>query len=79
MKINREIVESFLGKKVEVKLLYEDVVVGILHKTGEEEFKNNPNLYIPKNYYFVIYPFSLRENSFLFRSSQIRKIQEVIY
>lgn len=44
----------------------------------KEEFKNNPNLYIPKNYYFVIYPFSSRENSFLFRSSHIKKIQEVI-
>lgn len=78
MKINREIIESYLGKKVEVRLPYGDVVVGVLHKTGEEEFKDNQNLYIPKNYYFVIYPFS-EEHSFLFRSSHIRKIQKVIY
>lgn len=79
MKINREIIEKFLGKKVEIKLFDGDIVVGELHKTGEEYFKNNPNLYIPKNYYFVIYPYSLEEHSFKFRSSHIRKIQEVIY
>lgn len=49
MKINREIVESYLGKKVEVKLFDGEVIVGELHKTGEEAYKNNPNLYIPKN------------------------------
>lgn len=78
MKINRQIAESYLGQKVEVKLFNGEIVVGELHKTREEQYKNNPNLYIPKNYYFVEYPFSF-DHSFLFRSSHIRKIQKVIY
>lgn len=83
MKINREIVESYLGQKVEIKLFDGEVIVGELHKTGEEAYKNNPNLYIPKKYYFVENKL-LKDNfgywhSCIFRSSHIRKIQKVIY
>lgn len=83
MKINREIVESYLGQKVEVKLFNGDIFIGELHKTGEEVYKNNPNLYIPRKYYFVENKL-LKDNfgyshSCLFRSSHIRKISKVIY
>lgn len=78
MKINREIVESYLGQKVEIKLPYGDVVIGVMHKTGEELYKNNPNLYMPKNYYFVEFPY-IKEHSWLFRSSHIRSIKKIIY
>ena len=83
MKINREIVESYLGQKVEVKLFDGEIVIGELHKTGEESYKNNPNLYIPKNRYFVENKL-LKDaygyyHSCLFRSSHIRKIKKVIY
>lgn len=41
-----------------------------LHKTGEEQFKNDPNLYLPKRLYFCVNP-----QSCLFRSSHVRKIK----
>ncbi len=76
MKINREIVEQFLGKKVEIKLFDGEIIVGELHKTGEEKYKGNNNLYLPRKYYFVeVYG----ETSCLFRSSHIRRIKEIIY
>lgn len=65
--------EKFLGKKVEVKVFNGDVIQGVLHKTGEEMFKSNLNLYIPKNRYFLT-----NDNyeciSYLFRSSHVKKI-----
>ena len=73
MKINRKIVESYLGKRVEIKLFNGIVCKGELHKTGEEEFKGDPNLFIPKNYYFTYNP----HNNCVFRSSHIKKIKEV--
>ena len=80
MKINRQVVDSYLGKKVEVKLFYGGIVIGYLNKTGEEKYKNNPNLYFPKNYYFLEYDnydnFG-KDHSLLFRSSHIRNIKEV--
>lgn len=81
MKINRQVVESYLGKKVKVKLFYGDIVTGYLRKTGEERYKNNPNLYFPRNYYLLEYDdydnFGNKDHSSLFRSSHIRKIEEV--
>lgn len=76
--MNRAFIETFLGQKVEIKLFDGEIVVGKLHKTREEKYKNNPNLYIPKNYYFVEYPY-FNNHSCLFRSSHIKKIQKVIY
>ena len=76
MRINREVVESYLGKKVEIKLFDGEIVVGKLHKTGEEQYKANNNLYFPKKYYFVeVYG----KTSCLFRSSHIRRIKEIVY
>ena len=83
MKINRSIVESYLGQKVEITLFNGMTFVGELHKTGEESYKNNPNLYNPRNYYFL--ENKLLQNAFgywtsgIFRSSHIKKIQKVIY
>ena len=71
--MKRAELEKFLGKKVEVKLFNGDIVQGILHKTGEEMFKSNLNLYIPENRYFLT-----DDNdkciSYLFRSSHVKKI-----
>lgn len=81
MKINRQVLYSYLGKKVEVKLFYGDIVIGYLNKTGEEKYKNNPNLYFPKNYYFLEYDnydnFGNKDHSSLFRSSHVKNIKEV--
>lgn len=76
MKINREKVEKYLGKKVEITLLDNKIVIGELHKTGEEKYKWNNNLYFPRNYYFV----EINSNySYIFRVSHIKKIKNVIY
>lgn len=81
MKINKQVVDSYLDKKVQVKLFDGDIVIGYLNKTGVEKYKNNPNLYIPKNYYFLEYDnydnFGNKDHSSLFRSSHIRNIKEV--
>lgn len=76
MKINREVVESYLGEKVEIKLFDGEIVVGKLHKTGEEQYKGSNNLYLPKKYYFVEF---YGKTSCLFRLSHIRRIKKVVY
>ena len=67
--------EKYLGKKVEIQILGDDdIYEGILHKTGEEIYKNNANLYVPNNLYFVA-----QENGvcvgYLFRVSHVSKIK----
>lgn len=73
MKINKQIVESYLGKRVKIKLFNGVICEGELHKTGEEKFKGDPNLYIPRNYYFTFNP----HNNWVFRSSHIRSVEGV--
>lgn len=68
--MKKEKVEGFLGQKVIVTLFDGTNLVGELHKTGEKIFKNNPNLYIPRNYYTLINP-----QSCIFRSSHIKKMR----
>lgn len=70
--MKKDIVEKYLGQKVEIKLFDGEIVRGEFHKTREERYKNNPNLSIPKNYYFVEFDFN--NHSYLFRSSHIKKI-----
>lgn len=69
--MKRSDLEQYLGKVVTIKLFDNEVITGELHKTGEEKFKNNPNLYLPQNYYFLINP-----QSILFRSSHVKKLKE---
>ena len=65
--------EKYLGQNVEILIFDNTIIRGILHKTGEEMFKNNANLYIPRNYYFCI-----DENGecvkCIFRVSHVKKI-----
>lgn len=68
--MNRQYLESFLGKRVEIKLFDGDLIKGELHKTREEKYKHDNNLYLPKNYYFLENP-----HSTLFRSSHVKKIR----
>lgn len=51
--MNKRNLEEYLGRKIMVQLFDNEVITGYLRKTGDEAFKNNPNLYIPKNYYFL--------------------------
>lgn len=61
--------EKYLGKNVQITMFDGDVIEGELHKSREEMFKNDPNLYLPNNMYFCINP-----QSFLFRCSHVTKI-----
>lgn len=51
--MKRSDLEQYLGKVVTITLFDNDVITGELHKTGEEQFKDNPNLYIPRKLYFL--------------------------
>lgn len=72
--MTREHLEKYLNKNVKVKLFNGDVFEGCLRKTGSEDFKNNPNLYILKNRYFLT-DNNLNCISCLFRVSHVVKIQ----
>ena len=69
--MKRSELEKYLGKKVTVKLFDNEEMTGELHKTGEERFKYDPNLYIPKNYYFL-----LPIGKCLFRCSHVKALKE---
>lgn len=73
--MTRKQLEEYLGEKVKVQLNDGDNIEGYLRKTGESDFENNPNLYIPKNRYFLT-DGGLNCVSCLFRVSHIVKIQE---
>lgn len=69
--MTKEALEKYLGQRVEIKIFDNTIYRGILHKTGEEIFKN-ANLYFPRNYYFCT------DNngkciSSLFRVSHVKK------
>lgn len=69
--------EKYLGNYVEVRLFDGDIIKGVLRKTKDEIFKNDPDLYLKKNYYFVT---DSRESrictSTLFRVSHVTKIKK---
>lgn len=46
--------QNALGKNVEIVIFDGTIIRGVLHKTGDEIFKNEPNYYIPKNYYLCL-------------------------
>lgn len=71
--MTRKQLEQHLGKKVEITLFCGDIIKGVLHKTGEECFKGEPNLYIPKNRYFCTNNNS--NVSCVFRCSHVVKLR----
>lgn len=70
--MKREELEKYIGKNVQIILFDKEIIKGELHKTREERFKNNPDLYFPDKRYFLINP-----QSCLFRCSHVTKIKEV--
>ena len=76
MKIEQ--LEKYLKEKVKIILFDGDEIEGILRKTGDDDFKDNPNLYIPQNYYFLVDD-NLNCISCLFRVSHIVKISNSQY
>lgn len=76
--MKRADLETFLGKMVELKLFDGSVIRGCLRKTQEGIFKSDPDLYLPKNFYFVTANAdSTVVISCLFRSSHVRKAMEI--
>lgn len=69
--MQRQELEKYLGKTVEITLFDGDILKGELHKTGEEQYENNPDLYLPRDYYFVVDT----EPDTIFRSSHVTKIK----
>ena len=69
--MKRSELEKYLGKTVAITLFDNDVITGELHKTGEEKFKNDPNLYLPQKMYFLVNP-----QSCLFRTSHVKRLKE---
>lgn len=72
--MTRNELERHLGKYVEVTLFDSTVIEGILHKTGEKAFENNPNLSIPVNFYFCIDENNEVVKNTAFRVSHIQRI-----
>lgn len=69
--MKRSDLEQHLGKDVAITLFDNDVITGELHKTGEEMFKNDDNLFLPQKWYFLLKP-----QSCLFRCSHVKKLKE---
>lgn len=73
--MNRKQLESNIGKNVKIRLFDGEIIEGYLRKTGEEDFKGNPNLYIPKNLYFLTDSISNECRTCLFKVSHIRSLK----
>lgn len=72
--MRRAELEEYLGKNIRIKLFDGDIYTGKLCKSGNEEFRDDANLYIPRNYYFLTEKGETA--SCLFRCSHVRKIKE---
>ena len=72
--MNRVEFEEYLGKRVSLKLFDNTLCEGFLRRTGDECFKNNPNLYIPRNKYDLVDE-NFNSLSCIFRVSHIKKIR----
>lgn len=72
--MKRSELEKYLGKNISLKLFDDCVCNGELHKTGEEIFKNNANLMIPRNYYFVTTGTNKEVISCLFRCTHVKNV-----
>lgn len=68
--MKRSELEKYLGKKVIITLFDNEIITGVLHKTGEEQFKYDPNLYIPKKCYFLL------PQTVIFKCSHVKKLKE---
>ena len=74
--MKRSDLEKYLGELVEVYFFDGEVIRGCLRKTHDEIFKNDANLYIPINRYFVTENKNSNECiSFLFRTSHVKKLK----
>lgn len=77
--MKRSELEKHIGESVEVKLFDGDTMQGVLRKTGTEEVRNNPNLYLKGGYYFLSHKDTYVCKSCLFRVSHIKSLSMVDY
>lgn len=76
--MNRKELETHLNKKVEIKLFDGDILTGYLHKTHDEKYKYDPNLYIPRNYYFLTQTNDTHTpTTSIFKVSHVRKLRRI--
>lgn len=68
--------EKYLNKKVRVTLFDNTKLEGHLKKTGTEEFIYDPNLYIPKKYYFLTDGMNTVDGR-LFRVSHVKRLEVI--
>lgn len=73
--MTRAELEKHLGNRVKITVFNGTVIEGYLHKTGEESFKNDANLYIPRNLYFCTARQSQKVISCLFKVSHIKNLK----
>lgn len=73
--MNRKELEENIGRNVKIRLFDGKIIKGYLRKTGEEDYRNNPNLYIPKNFYFLTDGKSNECRTCLFKVSHIRTLK----
>ena len=78
MTLTRSKLEEYIGENVEVTLFNGDVIQGYLRKTGTEELKNEPGLYLKRGCYFLSGKDVYDYRSCLFRVSHIKKIKHCI-
>lgn len=69
--MNRKTLEENLGRKIKVRLFDGAEHEGYLRKSGDERYRNDPNLYLPKNYYFLTDDYGVCKMC-LFRVSHIQ-------
>lgn len=77
MTLTRSKLEEYIDKNVEVTLFDGDVIQGYLRKTGTEEVKNTPELYLRRGYYFLSGKDVYDCRSCLFRVSHIEKLNTI--
>lgn len=74
--MKKAVLDTYIGKFVTIKLFDGDIFTGYLQKTHDEKFKNNPDLYLRQNYYFVTGNNDCMVTvSSLFRSSHVIHIE----
>ena len=73
--MKRSELEKYLGQHVRITLFNDSIAEGYLYKTGDEKFKDNPNLYLKQKRYFTTETKSSKEcNSSVFRCSHVKKL-----
>nr|WP_308742086.1 hypothetical protein [uncultured Anaerocolumna sp.] len=69
--------EKYIGEFVEVELFDGEIIRGCLRKSQDEMFRNDANLYLPKNFYFVTESKNSKTCiSCLFKSSHVKYVNK---